>query len=181
MWASDWPPLDLRGRLCDLEAAFRTPILAGLQPRRSARRPRRHRDAAIYDLDPIRTRRHEWQRRPRIGFIGVGLMGHGAAKQHPRARRISADHPRPSQSRAGRRSRPAAAHARRRRRRRSRRRATSSSSACPLRSRSRRLSTARTACSPALRPGIGPDRRDHRRPERARGRSAPSSRRAASR
>ena len=45
--------------------------------------------------------------KPRIGFIGVGLMGHGAARNILERGGYRADGPRPSQSRAGRRSRPA--------------------------------------------------------------------------
>ena len=51
--------------------------------------------------------------KPRIGFIGVGLMGHGAARNILERGDYRAHRPRPSQSRAGRRPRRAAAPRRR--------------------------------------------------------------------
>ena len=106
IWASDWPPLDLASDyatwwqvsldvLASLNEKDRAEVLSG---------------NAITHLPALGLTSMEndaMSQKLRIGFIGVGLMGHGAAKQHHRERRLSAHHSRPPQPRAGRRSRRA--------------------------------------------------------------------------
>ena len=88
----------------------------------------------------------------RIGFIGVGLMGHGMAKNIVE-KGYPAHGDRPSQPHSRSRTSSAAARWRPRRRARSPSARRSSSSASPARARSRRSSAARTGSTEGLKPG----------------------------
>ena len=182
IWASDWPPLDLAADyatwrrvslelLAGLGRRSAPPCSAAMPSASTGRRARESR-GELRNREQTKTADRLHRRR---------ADGPRRRQEHPRARRLSAHHPRPSQSRAGRRSRHAAAPARRTTQRRLPRRAMWSSSACRLRSRSRRRSTAPADCSPARGAGMifidatttdpAVDAEDRRRARRARRRS----------